>query len=176
VPAVGNEPPVWLLGSSDFSAQVAGLLGLPFAFAHHFSQANTLPALRLYRERFKPSGALAKPYAMVAAMVIVADSDEEARRLALPNALAFLRMRQGGSGPYPTVEEAEAYDWSPVERAFADDWVAKNVIGGPPSVQRQLEQLLASTRADELMVLTTAPVPEARLRSYSLLRELPLWQ
>jgi len=172
VPALGNEPPVWLLGSSGFSAELAGRLGLPFAFAHHFSQANTLPALAIYRQSFRPSPALSMPHAMVAAIVIVADSDEEARRLALPNALAFLRLRQGQPGLYPTVQQAANYPWSPPEKAFAEDWLSANVIGGPESAKAQLARLLEVTRADELMVLCAVPDPEARLRSYTLLREI----
>ncbi len=172
VPQGASELPVWLLGSSDFSARLAGQLGLPFGFAHHFSQANTLPALQAYRARFTPSKALAQPYALVAAMVIVAETDGEALRLALPSALAMLRLHTGRAGPYPTVEDAERYAWTDPERAFAEDWMTKNVIGGPRSVKRQLAQLLEETRADELMVLCTAAVPEARLRSYTLLREL----
>jgi luciferase family oxidoreductase group 1 len=172
MPARGNEPPVWLLGSSDFSARLAGRLGLPFAFAHHFSQANTLPALAIYRQSFRPSPKLAKPQAIVAAIVIVADTDAEAQRLALPNALAFLRLRQGAPGAYPTLEEAESYPWSPPERAFAEQWLSLNVIGSPTSVRKQLDKLLADTAADELMVLCAVPDPAARLRSYELLHEL----
>ncbi len=172
VPCAGNEPPVWLLGSSGFSAQLAGVLGLPFAFAHHFSQENTLPALALYRQRFRPSPKLERPHAMVAASVLIADTDEQAMRLALPNALAFLRIRQGETGMYPSLEEAEAYPWSPPERAFAEEWMSKNVVGSPVSAKKQLDALIASTQADELMVLCTAPDPVARQRSYTLLREL----
>ena len=172
VPARGNEPPVWLLGSSGYSAELAGRLGLPFAFAHHFSQAHTLPALALYRQHFHASPSLAQPYAMVAAIVIVADSDEEARRLALPNALAFLRLRQGQPGPYPTVAQAESYPWAPAERQFAEDWLASAVIGGPASAKAQLDRLIQVTAADELMVLCAVPEPEARRRSYTLLRQL----
>jgi luciferase family oxidoreductase group 1 len=172
VPALGHEPPIWLLGSSGYSAQLAGHLGLPFAFAHHFSQANTLPALALYRERFRPSLALARAQAMIGAIVVVADTDAEARRLALPTALAFLRLRQGTPGTYPTVEQAEAHPWTPRERAFADDWLSLNVVGGPASVRAQLDRLLEATRVDELMVLCAVPDPEARRRSYTLLREL----
>src|SRR3954447_21382448 len=95
VPAAGQEPALWLLGSSGYSAQVAGLLGLPFAFAHHFSAANTLPALALDRNRFRPSDALPEPYAMVAASLLVADSDERTRELPMPSALSFLRLRSG---------------------------------------------------------------------------------
>ena len=172
VPARGNEPPVWLLGSSDYSAQLSGQLGLPFAFAHHFSQGNTLPALALYRESFRRSDALAQPYAMVAASIIVGEDDAQARRLALPNALAFLRLRQGRPSRYPTVEEAERYPWTPPERAFAEEWLDANIVGGPDSVRRQTDRLLAATRADELMVLCAVPDPEARLRSYRRLREI----
>jgi luciferase family oxidoreductase group 1 len=172
VPALGHEPPIWLLGSSGYSAQLAGELGLPFAFAHHFSQANTLPALALYREQFRPSAALDRPQAMIGAIVVVADTDAEARRLALPTALAFLRLRQGNPGQYPTLEQAEAHPWSAQERTFAEDWLSLNVVGGPDSVRRQLDRLLDATRVDELMVLCAVPDPEARRRSYTLLREL----
>lgn len=172
MPAVGYEPPIWLLGSSDYSARLAGRLGLPFAFAHHFSQANTLPALALYRESFRPSATLARPEAMIGAIVIVADTDAEARRLAMSSALAFLRLRQGKPGPYPTLAEAEEYDWSPDERAFAEKWLAANVVGDPRWVREQLDRLLRATQVDELMVLCAIPDPEARRRSYALLREL----
>jgi luciferase family oxidoreductase group 1 len=172
VPGRGYEPPVWLLGSSDYSAQLAGLLGLPFAFAHHFSQENTLPALELYRERFVRSNVLERPHAMVAAMVFVADTDREALRQALPSALAFLHRRQGKSGPSPTCEDAEQYAWSAMERQFVEEWLKKNVVGGPASARAQVDALVAATKADELMVLCTAPEPAARQRSYALLREL----
>jgi luciferase family oxidoreductase group 1 len=172
VPGNGYEPPVWLLGSSDYSAQLAGQLGLPFAFAHHFSQENTLPALQLYREAFRPSAALQRPHSMVAAMVFVADTDQQALRLALPSALAFLHRRQGKSGPSPTCEDAERYGWSPMERMFVEDWLKKNVVGSPASVRAQFDALALATKADELMVLCTAPEPVARQRSYTLLREL----
>ncbi|HVV81591.1 MAG TPA: LLM class flavin-dependent oxidoreductase [Kofleriaceae bacterium] len=172
VPAVGHEPPIWILGSSDYGARLAARLGLPFAFAHHFSQRNTLPALALYREGFLPSAAAPAPHAMIGAIVVVADTDEEAHRLALPSALAFLNLRRGRPGLYPTVEDAEAYPWTPDERAFAESWLAANVVGGPASVRAQLGALLAATRVDELMVLCAVPDPEARRRSYTLLREL----
>ena len=98
-PPQGQAPAVWLLGSSGYSAQVAGLLGLPFAFAHHFSGENTLPALELYRRTFRPSDVLEQPYAMIAAVRAVPPTDAEAHRLALPSALQFLQLRQGRPGP-----------------------------------------------------------------------------
>ena len=172
VPAQGNEPAVWLLGSSGYSAQVAGHLGLPFAFAHHFSGQYTLPALALYRESFRPSEVLAEPYAMVCASVVAADDDATARRLAMPGGLSFLRLRSGTPGPVPTVEEAEAYPYSPAERAFVEDRLDSQVIGGPETVRQGLEDLLDATQADELMVTTLVHDPADRLRSYRLLSQL----
>jgi luciferase family oxidoreductase group 1 len=174
VPARGNEPPVWLLGSSGYSAALAGHLGLPFAFAHHFSQDQTLPALAIYRERFRPSEKLSAPYAMIAAIVVVAETDAEAERLAMPTALSFLRLRQGERGPYPTLEEADAAvaELSPVQHAFIRDWFGQNIVGGPEKVKAELWRLLELTRADELMVLCTVPDLAARLRSYELLKKL----
>jgi luciferase family oxidoreductase group 1 len=172
VPARGHEPPVWILGSSDYGARLAGRRGLPFAFAHHFSQRNTLPALAIYRDSFRPSAAASAPYAMIGAIVVVADTDEEARRLALPAALSFLALRQGRPGVYPTVEDAAAHPWTADEREFADRWFDSNVVGGPDTVRAQLASLLAATAADELMVLCAVPDAAARRRSYTLLREL----
>jgi luciferase family oxidoreductase group 1 len=171
-PAYGNEPPVWLLGSSDYSARLAGRMGLPFAFAHHFSQGNTLPALAEYRANFRPSAALAAPYAIVAANVTVGEDDAHARRLALPHALAFLRLRLGRPARYPTIEDAEQYPWTPPERAFAEEWFAANIVGGSESVRAQLDRLLALTKADELMVLCAVPDALERRESYSRLRAL----
>jgi luciferase family oxidoreductase group 1 len=171
VPAPGNAPDIWLLGSSGFSAQLAGLLGLPFAFAHHFSGHNTLPALELYRSSFRP-GILAEPYAMICASVLIADTSDEARRLALPGALSFVRLRQGLPGVLPSVEEAEAYDWSAQERLFAEQRLDAQVLGSPAEASSQLARLLEDTQVDELMVTTVAHSMETRLRSYELLAQL----
>jgi luciferase family oxidoreductase group 1 len=171
VPAEGNAPEVWLLGSSGFSAQLAGLLGLPFAFAHHFSGENTLPALEFYRSSFRP-GVLQVPHAMVCASVLVADSYEQARRLSLPGALSFVRLRQGLPGVLPSLEEAEQHPWTRQERAFAEHRLDGQVLGSPEDVRQQLDQLLTATGADELMVTTTAHAFADRLRSYELLAAL----
>jgi len=111
-------PQVWLLGSSGFSAQLAGMLGLPFSFAHHFSSANTVPALALYRQHFRPSSWLDQPYAMVAVNVVCADTDERAEWLAGPSSLSFLRLRAGRPQPLSTPEEAAAYPYTEPERDF----------------------------------------------------------
>ncbi len=172
VPGDGSGPPIWLLGSSGYSARLAGILGLPFAFAHHFMAQNTLPALEIYRGAFEPSEVLSEPYAMVAAQVVVAETDEEALRLALPAALAFVHLRQNNPVPLPTVEQATAYPWSPQERAFADARREGQAVGSVESVRRALGDLLSATAADELMVTTMVPDLDARLRSMTLLRGL----
>ena len=168
IPGEGAGPDMWLLGSSGYSAQVAGVLGLPFAFAHHFMPANTLPALALYRESFRPSGALEKPYAMVAAGVICAETDERARFLAGASALSFLRLRQGRPGRIPAPAEAAAYPYSDTERAFIADRQSTQLIGAPDTVRSGLEDLLKRTEADELMITTQTHDPADRLRSFEL--------
>lgn len=166
VPGLGDAPAVWLLGSSGFSAQLAGMLGLPFSFAHHFSAANTLPALELYRSSFRPSEALDKPYAMVAAAVTCADTDEQARRLAKPGWLSFLRLRSGHPGPLPTVEEAENYPYTELEKSMIDERAASAIIGAPDTVRAGLTDLLDRTDADELMLTTQVPTVTDRIHSY----------
>ncbi|MDQ6669589.1 MAG: LLM class flavin-dependent oxidoreductase [Chloroflexota bacterium] len=168
VPALGNMPELWLLGSSGYSAQLAAYLGLPFAFAHHFSPDNTLPALALYRDGFRPSATLHKPYAMVAAAVVCADSDERARWLAQPGALSFLRLRAGRPGLLPSPEEAAAYPYTVAERQAMDMRQAHQIIGDPDTVQRGLTDLLERTAADELMLTTIVHDHADRVRSYEL--------
>jgi len=172
VPGRGYQPAMWLLGSSGYSAQVAGLLGLPFAFAHHFSPANTLPALALYREHFRPSEALDRPYAMVAAAVVCADTDDRARWLAGSGALSFLKLRSGRPGPLPSPQEAEDYPYTHLERAYILDRQATQVIGAPGTVRRGLTELLKATAADELMLTTMVFDPADRLRSFELVADL----
>lgn len=172
VAAEGNKPPIWLLGSSGFSAQLAGMLGLPFSFAHHFSARNTLPALRLYRESFRPSAVLDRPHAMVAASVICADTDEAATRLSGPGLLAFLSLRRGRPIPLPTPEEAAAYPYSEAEQQFVEERRAGSIVGSPDTVGADLERLLAETEADELMVTTMVHDHADRRRSYELLAKV----
>ncbi len=169
VPGEGDGPDMWLLGSSGYSAQVAGTLGLPFAFAHHFMPHNTLPALELYRKSFQPSEALDKPYAMIAAAVTCAGTDDRARFLAGAGALSFLRLRQGRPGKVPSPEEAAAYDYSDVERAFIEDRQSTQHIGAPATVKAGLEDLIKQTEVDELMITTQTHDPADRLRSFELL-------
>ncbi|MEQ3549967.1 LLM class flavin-dependent oxidoreductase [Pseudonocardia nematodicida] len=171
VPATGNAPSLWLLGSSDYSAQVAGMLGLPFAFAHHFSSRNTLPALERYRARFRPSATLSEPYSMIAASVFCAPTDDEARELALPSALQFLQLRLGNPRTLPGPEEVAGFEWTDQARAFVEQRQADQIIGSPATVRAGVEELVARTGVDELMVTTSMFRGEDRLRSYELLAE-----
>lgn len=168
VPGRGDQPELWLLGSSDYSAQAAGMLGLPFSFAHHFSAGNTLPALRAYRRTFRPSDRLPAPYVMLGVSVLCADTDERARWLAGSGALAFLRLRSGRPGRYPTPEEAAAYDFTPHERDVVEAWTSSHVVGSPDTVRAGLAELVERTGADELMLTTLAHSPDDRLASYRL--------
>lgn len=169
IPARGNQPAVWLLGSSGYSAQLAGMLGLPFAFAHHFSARNTLPALALYRDSFQPSSVLEKPYAMVAAAVVCADDDATARELARPAALQFLQLTKGAPGRVPSPAETDAYPYTDVDRAFIADRLSTQIIGGPDTVREGIADLLERTAADELMITTNVYGHRDRLRSYELI-------
>jgi luciferase family oxidoreductase group 1 len=171
VPALGHEPEIWLLGSSGYSAEAAGYLGLPFSFAHHFSAANTLPALARYREVFRPSTRLEAPHAMVAVGVVCAETEDEARWLAGPSALSFLRLRSGRPGPLPTPEEAAAHPYTPMEREMIRSWTASRIIGDPAQVRAGLEELLDRTGADEVMITTMLHGHEGTVRSHRLVAE-----
>ncbi|MBB1243747.1 LLM class flavin-dependent oxidoreductase [Streptomyces durbertensis] len=165
------RPPLWLLGSSGFSARLAGTLGLPFSFAHHFSAANTLPALDLYRSSFRPSAVLDEPYAMIGVSALAADDKAEARRQVMTGVLSMIRLRAGRPGLVPSPEEAAAHEFSPREREFADSWLANVVHGTPDEVRAGLDSLVGRTGADELMITTTVHGPAARLRSYQLVAD-----
>ncbi|MGW9496331.1 LLM class flavin-dependent oxidoreductase [Streptomyces prasinus] len=166
-----HRPPVWLLGSSGFSARLAGVLGLPFAFAHHFSAQNTIPALDLYRESFSPSAVLDEPYALIGVSALASEDGEEARRQVLAAALNMVRLRTGRPGLVPTPEEAEAHPFSPMERDFVDSWNANVVHGTPDEVRAGLDDLQKRTGADELMITANAHGGDVRLRSYALIAD-----
>ncbi|NUV89139.1 LLM class flavin-dependent oxidoreductase [Streptomyces sp. KAI-26] len=166
-----HRPPVWLLGSSGFSARLAGTLGLPFAFAHHFSARNTIPALDLYRSSFRPSAVLDAPYALIGVSALAADEEAEARRQVLTGALSMVRLRTGQPGLIPSPEEAAAYGFSPMEREFVDGWLADVIHGTADEVRTGLDDLAKRTGADELMITANAHGGEARLRSYELIAD-----
>ncbi|MEH0934918.1 LLM class flavin-dependent oxidoreductase [Micromonospora psammae] len=170
-PGLGQAPAVWLLGSSGFSAQLAGLLGLPFSFAHHFSAQHTLPALALYRQRFRPSRWLEQPYAMVAVNAVCAETDERGEWLAGPSALSFLKLRSGHPEPLASPDEAAAYPYNEFEREFVRQRRDGQAMGSPETVGRQLTELLARTGADELMLTTMVYDVADRIRSFELIAE-----
>jgi luciferase family oxidoreductase group 1 len=170
-PGRGDMPAIWLLGSSGFSAQLAGMLGLPFSFAHHFSAANTVPALALYRQYFRPSAWLQRPYAMVAVSAICADTDERARWLAGPAALSFLQLRAGMPQPLASPAEAAAYPYTELDRQYATERTAGQAVGSPETVGAALAGLLERTGADELMLTTMVYDIQDRIRSFELIAE-----
>jgi luciferase family oxidoreductase group 1 len=164
-PAAVSAPRVVVLGSSSYSAQLAGQLGLPFTFAHHFGSPHTVAALELYRETFRPSDALARPYAVVTANTLVADSDDDARRLALPGQLMRLSIRTNRLRPVPSPAEAA----TDPERAAAEGMPSNAIVGGPERAVAELRQLAADTGADELMVTASTHGVAERVRSLELL-------
>jgi len=169
MPADVPLPPIYLLGSSDYSAQLAGHIGAVFAFAHHFATFDAADAMRLYRESFKPSPSHAKPYAILATHVVCADSDEEADRLARTVDLNFVRRAKGEYLPLASPEEATAYDYAPVDRARIASNRQRMSIGSPATVKARLAPLIEATQAQELMVTTMIHDHAARKHSYELL-------
>jgi luciferase family oxidoreductase group 1 len=167
VPGLGDAPEMWLLGSSGYSAQLAGMLGLPFAFAHHFAGGDNTPvAFEIYRKHFEPSVILREPHAMVAVSTIVGDDAAHAERLAMPNGLMFARMRQGGRPTrIPTLAEAEAHDWTPAERAFVAERNAQQAVGDIGFVRQRIADLVEITGADEVIVVPQGPDLESKLRT-----------
>jgi luciferase family oxidoreductase group 1 len=173
VPGAGLDVPVWLLGSSLFSAQFAALLGLPFAFASHFAPADLMDALKIYREMFKPSEQWKQPHAMVAANVIAAATDGEARRLFSSAQQSFLNLRRGSPGQLPPpVDDIEAYFASPAERAMLNQTLSCSFVGSPETVLRGLQSFLDQTQADELIATGHIYDHLARLRSFELISEI----
>ena len=169
VPGDGHMPEIWLLGSSDFSARMAGELGLPFSFAHHFMPQNTEPALEIYRRHFTPSPWLTEPYAMVGVAVVCAETDEEAQWLHGSARLSFLRLRTGNPSTLPSPEEAAAFEYTDESRSFVDSWTASHVVGSPETVRAGLDELQQRTQANELILTTNVWDHAARLRSYELI-------
>lgn len=170
-PGSGYLPEVWLLGSSTFSAQLAGILGLPFSFAYHFAPALLDPALEIYRSTFQPSLLLDRPRVMVAVSVLCAPTSEEARWLAGSTALSILQRRTGQVGLLPSPHDAEDYPFTQDERAVIDEAMATHVIGDPTEVREGLEALRQRTGADELMLSTRTHSLDARVRSLTLIAE-----
>jgi len=164
-PAATSTPQILLLGSSGFSAQLAGVLGLPFVFAHHFDQGGTMDALELYRDAFVPSPVLDRSHVIVTANVLVADTDEEAYWAAAPGRLMVHHIRQGRFAPLLSPEAAAADP----DLARATATPSNRVVGAPVTAVAQLDRLVAATGADELMVTTAAYGLDTRIHSLELL-------
>ncbi len=171
VPGAGIEVPVWLLGSSLFSAQLAAALGLPFAFASHFAPTAMEDALMLYRRDFRPSQRLAQPHAMLALNVVGADSNAEARRLFTTQQQSFVRLRRGEPGLIPPpIDDIEAF-WNPAEKAMVAQSLACTVLGDPAEVRDGIAAFLARHRPDELMLTANIFDHAARLHSFAIAAE-----
>ena len=172
VPGTGLEVPLWILGSSLYGAQLAAALGLPYAFASHFAPDDLLAALATYRAGFRPSMQLAAPYAMVGANVIVADTDAEARRIFTSIQQSVANLLRGARGHLNApIDDIESY-WTPAEKAQASRMLARSFVGAPATVRAGLEQFVADTQADEIIVAAGIFSQAARLRSYELLAEV----
>jgi luciferase family oxidoreductase group 1 len=172
IPGEGTSIPIWLLGSSDFSARLAAQLGLPFGFAGHFSPHQLLPALEIYHRNFQPSNVLAEPYTIVAVNVIAADTDEEARRLATSGQQLFLSFIRNNPGPLPAPVVTMDGLWTEQEKAALQQTLGSSIIGGPETVKEKLQQFMKDTKANEIMAVAHIYDHQARLRSYELLAEL----
>ena len=171
VPAAGTRVPLWILGSSTYGAALAAGLGLPYAFASHFAPQQLMAALHVYRSRFEPSEQLDRPCAMVGANVIAADTDEEARRLATTQQMAFVDLVRGTrSLSKPPIDDIEQY-WTRVEKAHAMQMLAVSIVGSRETVRARIEALAQQTGADELIIVSDVYDLEARLRSFELIAD-----
>ncbi len=164
-------PPLWLLGSSDYSAQLAAQVGMGFAFAHHFASFDAVAALTHYRAHFRPSRWWQAPRGILAVAVVAAPTDEEAEELAMSMDFNRLQRERGAYLPIPSVEEAKAYPYSEADRAIIARNRAKLFVGSPATILERLTPLIEESQADEVMVTSAIYNHEARKRSYCLLAE-----
>jgi luciferase family oxidoreductase group 1 len=172
VPGAGLNVPLWILGSSLFGAQLAAMLGLPYAFASHFAPDALMQALEVYRERFEPSAQLDRPYAMAGINVIAAETDAEAQYLFTSAQQSFTNLFRGTRGLLlRPIDDIETY-WSPSEKVQASRMLARSFVGSPDTIRRGLERFMEETRIDEVMVAAAIFDQAARLRSYEILAEV----
>jgi luciferase family oxidoreductase group 1 len=168
VPGAGLKIPIWILGSSLYGAQMAAALGLPYAFASHFAPGMMMQAIEVYRERFEPSAQLDRPYVMLGFNVFAADTDDEGRRLMTSMQQAFVNLRRGRPTQLQPPVEGFEDSLQPFERAMLDEVLSASAAGSPRMVRAALEQFIARTGADELMITSQVYDHAARLRSYEL--------
>ncbi|MEJ1160352.1 LLM class flavin-dependent oxidoreductase [Prosthecomicrobium sp. N25] len=172
IPGAGTGVPLYILGSSLFGAQLAALLGLPFAFASHFAPAQLFDALAIYRDRYRPSALWPKPHAIVAASVIAAETDDEARLLFTSQRQAVLNLRTGRPGRLPPPDPTFEDRLDPAARRMLDSVTAFSVVGAPATVRAGLERIIAETAADELIVTGQIHAHARRVRSFEILAEV----
>ncbi|HEY7809578.1 MAG TPA: LLM class flavin-dependent oxidoreductase [Allosphingosinicella sp.] len=172
IPGEGLSVPVWILGSSLFGAQLAAMLGLPYAFASHFAPGQMVEAIHVYRQMFRPSAQLDRPYVMLGFNAFAADTDEEAQLLATSVMQAFVNLRTGRASKLPPPVPGYADTLPPNGRAMLDEVLSCSAIGSPATVKAQLEAFVARTGADELMITSQIFDHTARLRSYEIVAEL----
>ena len=174
IPGMGTHVPIWLLGSSLYSAQLAAYLGLPFAFASHFAPDLLLQALDIYRSSYRPSADWPQAHAMVGINVVAADTDDEAARLFTSIQQRFLGMQRGVRGPLPRPIAPAEMDtmWNPREKTAVARMLSASAVGGPATLRQQLAAIVEQTRADELIVAGAIHDHAARLHSYELLAEV----
>lgn len=172
VPGAGLNVPIWLLSSSGFSAHLAGVLGLPFGFAAHFSPEYLQSSLKIYRQTFQPSENLQKPYAMVALNVVAAETDDEAEFLATSQHQSFLNLIRNMPGKIPPPVRDMNQIWNEREKALVASRTGGSIVGSRETVKRKLEEFLEQTDADEIMVNAMIFDHEKRLRSYEIIAEI----
>jgi len=172
VPGEGEQVEVWVLGSSLYGAQLAAMLGLPYAFASHFAPSELDHAIEIYRSRFQPSERLAKPYVMAGINIVAADTDAEAKLLFSSVQQAFVNLRSGRPGRLPAPLEGYERELDPIARQMLSQTLACAVVGSPDTVKRGVEAFIARTGADELMVTAQMFDHQSRKRSYEILAEV----
>nr|WP_325263019.1 LLM class flavin-dependent oxidoreductase [uncultured Rhizobium sp.] len=174
VPGTEANVPIWLLGSSTYSAHVAAVLGLPYAFASHFAPDMLLDAIAIYRDRFQPSADLDKPYVMAGVMGVAADTDEEANRLFTSSQQQFVNLRKNVRGLFPKPLDTMDGFWTPMEKMNVEHTLRYAAVGSPRTIERKLGEFLAETQADELIISMPIHDIDKRLRSVELFSQLSL--
>jgi len=174
VPGTEANVPIWLLGSSTYSAHVAAALGLPYAFASHFAPDMLLDAIAIYRDRFQPSADLDKPYVMAGVMGVAADTDEEANRLFTSSQQQFVNLRKNVRGLFPKPLDTMDGFWTPMEKMNVEHTLRYAAVGSPRTIERKLGEFLAETQADELIISMPIHDIDKRLRSVELFSQLSL--
>ncbi|HEX8047300.1 LLM class flavin-dependent oxidoreductase [Rhizobium sp.] len=176
VPGNGARVPIWLLGSSHYSAHLAAMLGLPYAFASHFAPEALLDAVAIYRDRFTPSATLDKPHVMVGVMGSAADTDEEAQYHFTSAEQQFVNLRRNVRGPFPRPRKDMDDFWTPMEKLNVEHTLRYAVVGSPATAEAKLSQFIKDTEADEVIISMPIHDIEARLKSVELFATLPSFE